>query len=65
MPIDAAVDQMGKQYIHESLPPCFTNCKQFKFFFDVEILFCLLTFTITFCSSETVVLGTINNDDLL
>jgi hypothetical protein len=29
------------------------------------ILFCLLTFTITFCSSETVVLGTINNDDLL
>ena len=22
MPLDAAVDQMGKQFIHDSLPPC-------------------------------------------
>jgi lysine-specific demethylase/histidyl-hydroxylase NO66 len=25
LPIDAAADQMAKQYLHESLPPCFTE----------------------------------------
>lgn len=25
LPIDAAVDQMAKEFIHQSLPPCFTE----------------------------------------
>lgn len=25
LPIDSAADQMAKQYLHESLPPCFTE----------------------------------------
>jgi lysine-specific demethylase/histidyl-hydroxylase NO66 len=28
LPIDAAVDQMAKEYIHESLPPCFTQSER-------------------------------------
>jgi lysine-specific demethylase/histidyl-hydroxylase NO66 len=27
-PIDAAVDQMGKNYIEEALPPCFTESEK-------------------------------------
>ena len=27
LPIDAAADQMAKSYIHESLPPCFSDGK--------------------------------------
>ena len=26
LPIDAGVDQMAKRFIHESLPPCLTEC---------------------------------------
>ena len=25
-PIDEAVDEMAKHYLHESLPPCYSNC---------------------------------------
>lgn len=25
LPVDAACDQMGKQFIHDSLPPCVTE----------------------------------------
>lgn len=28
LPIDAAVDQMAKRYIHESLPPCLTSVEK-------------------------------------
>ena len=28
MPLDAAVDQMGKQFIHDSLPPCLNESER-------------------------------------
>ncbi len=28
LPIDSAVDQLSKRFIHESLPPCFTEAER-------------------------------------